>query len=99
MREYLARMAPEGSAKAPEFVDVRKAPIPPKQTVAIVRKHRRAISKVGGKLREIDPKKATDAEIEKLFLGREGTMRAPVFSNGEVILAGWDEPTFDELLG
>ncbi|MEO7091779.1 MAG: hypothetical protein ABI175_00930 [Polyangiales bacterium] len=91
-------MAPEGSASAADFVDVRKAPIPPKQTVAIVRKHRRAISKIGGKLREIDPKKATDAEIEKLFLGREGTMRAPVFSNGEVIFAGWDAETFDLLL-
>ena len=94
MREYLARKSEE-----PEFVDVRKGPIPPKKTVAIVRQHKRAISKIGGKLREIDPKTATDAEIEKLFLGREGTMRAPVFSNGEVIFAGWDEATFAELLG
>ena len=95
MREYLAR-AP--AVTAHEFVDVRKAPILPKQTIAIVRQHRRAISKMGGTLREIDPKKATDAEIEKLFLGREGTMRAPVFSNGEVIFAGWDEQTFDDLM-
>ena len=88
MREFLARNEVE-----PSYVDVRKAPIPPKQTVAIVRKHKRAIAKVGGKLREIDPKQATDAEIEKLFLGREGSMRAPCFSDGTTILGGFDEET------
>jgi hypothetical protein len=93
VREFLARRS-----ATPEFLDVRKSPISAKETIAIVRKHRRAISKMGGKLREIDPAKATDAEIEKLFLGREGTMRAPVFSNGELIFAGWDEATFDLLM-
>ena len=88
MREFLARKAVEHS-----YVDVRKGPIPPKQAVALVRKHQRAIAKVGGKLREIDPKTATDAEIEKLFLGREGSMRAPCFSDGTTILGGFDEET------
>ena len=65
MREFLARDSIEH-----RFVDVRKGPISPKETVAIVRKHKQAMAKVGGKLRTIDPKKATDAEIQKLFLGR-----------------------------
>jgi arsenate reductase-like glutaredoxin family protein len=93
VREVLAREGTEHT-----FVDVRKGPISPKDTVAIVRKHRRAISKVGGKMRELDPKTATDAEIEKLFLGREGTMRAPVVSNGESIVAGYDAEVFRTLL-
>jgi hypothetical protein len=88
VREFLARKAVEHA-----YVDVRKGPIPPKQAVALVRKHKRAIAKVGGKLREIDPKTATDAEIEKLFLGREGSMRAPCFSDGTTILGGFDEET------
>ena len=88
MREFLARERIE-----PAYVDVRKGPIPPKQTIAIVRKHKRAIAKVGGKLREIDPATATDDEIKKLFLGREGTMRAPCMSDGKTILGGFDEET------
>jgi arsenate reductase-like glutaredoxin family protein len=93
VREFLARDIPH------RFVDVRKAPISKSETVAIVRKHRRAIAKVGGKLKEIDPKVATAAEIEKLFLGREGTMRAPVVSDGTTILAGFDPETLAAMTG
>ncbi|MGZ3421796.1 MAG: hypothetical protein ACXWUG_26335 [Polyangiales bacterium] len=92
MREFLARKKIE-----PAFEDIRKAPISKKATVAIVRKHTRAVAKVGGKIREIDPKTATDAEIEKLFLGREGTMRAPTVSDGATIFAGFDEDTLESL--
>ena len=94
MREFLAR-----KDVAHDFVDVRKAPISKKDTVAIVRKHARAIAKVGGALREVDPKTATDAEILKLFLGREGSMRAPVVSKGGTIFAGFDEASFRKLIG
>jgi hypothetical protein len=94
VREFLAR---EDTKFA--YVDVRKAPIKPKETIAIVRKHKRAIAKVAGKLREIDPKTATDAEIEKLFLGREGTMRAPCVSDGTTILGGFDEETMASIVG
>jgi hypothetical protein len=93
VREFLAR---EDVAHA--FVDVRKGPIAPKDTVAIVRKHARAIAKVGANLKELDPAKATDAEIQKLFLGREGTMRAPVVSVGDTIFAGFDADSFDRLI-
>lgn len=75
------------------FEDVRKSPISAKDTVAIVRKHKRAIAKVGAKLRELDPKTATDEEIKKAFLGREGTMRAPCVSDGTTILGGFDADT------
>jgi arsenate reductase-like glutaredoxin family protein len=94
VREFLARKSIE-----PRFIDVRKGPIPPKETVAIVRKHKKAIAKLGGTMRSIDPKTATDAEIQKLFLGREGTMRAPVVSDGTTILAGFDEDSFVALVG
>jgi arsenate reductase-like glutaredoxin family protein len=94
VREYLAR-----KDVAHDFVDVRKKPISKKDTVAIVRKHKRALAKVGGKIQEIDPEQATDAEILKLFLGREGTMRAPVVSKGGTIFAGFDEATFRDVVG
>jgi arsenate reductase-like glutaredoxin family protein len=94
VREFLAREDVKH-----DYVDVRKGPIPPKQAVAIVRKHKRAIAKVAGKIHEIDPKTATDKEIEKLFLGREGTMRAPCVSDGKTILGGFDEETLASMLG
>ncbi len=94
MREFLARKAIEH-----QFEDVRKKPISPKDTVAIVRRHKKAMAKVGGQLRVVDPKTATDAEIQKAFLGREGTMRAPVVSDGTTILAGFDEASLSALVG
>jgi hypothetical protein len=45
VREFLARKKIE-----PEFDDIRKAPVSKAATVAIVRKHTRALAKVGGKL-------------------------------------------------
>jgi arsenate reductase-like glutaredoxin family protein len=94
VRELLAR-----EEIAHQFVDVRKGPIPAKETVAIVRKHKKAIAKMSGKIVTLDPKKATDEEIKKAFLGREGTMRAPVVSDGATILGGFDEETFREMNG
>ncbi|MBI2391250.1 MAG: hypothetical protein HYV09_16795 [Deltaproteobacteria bacterium] len=94
MREFLARDSVEH-----EFVDVRKGPIRPKEAIAIVRKHKRAIAKVSGKLIELDPKTATEAEIRKAFLGREGTMRAPCVSDGKTILGGFDEETLVKMTG
>jgi arsenate reductase-like glutaredoxin family protein len=92
VREFLARKQIDHA-----FDDIRKEPVSKKATVALVRKHTRAIAKVGGKLKELDPKTATDAEIEKLFLGREGTMRAPTVSDGKTIFAGFDEDTLESL--
>jgi arsenate reductase-like glutaredoxin family protein len=92
VREFLARNEVEHG-----FEDIRKKPISKKGAVALVRKHKRAIAKVGGKLRELDPQTATDAEIEKAFLGREGTLRAPTLSDGETILGGFDEETLRSL--
>ena len=64
-----------------------------------MRRHRRAYGKRGSALYEIDPASATDAEILKLFLGREGTLRAPTIAIGDAIFGGWDEPTVLRLLG
>ena len=94
MREFLAR-----NDVPHAFVDVRKAPISKKRMLALVREHRRALAKVGGKVHEVDPATATDAELAKLFLGREGSMRAPVVSTNGAIFAGFDEATFRALVG
>lgn len=86
MREFLAR-----KEVAHDFEDVRKKPISAAGAVKLVRQHEKAIAKKGAKLVEIDPRTATDEEIKKLFLGREGTLRAPTVSDGRTILGGFDE--------
>jgi hypothetical protein len=78
---------------------VRKSPVSADEALALVRRYRHAYAKRGAALHELDPKTATDAEILKLFLGREGTLRAPTLVIDDVILGGWDEPTVLRLLG
>ena len=81
------------------FVDVRKAPIAPKDALALIRQHRHAIATRGGKLFELEVAKASDDELLKLFLGREGTLRAPTVSDGTTLLGGFDEKTLARLAG
>jgi arsenate reductase-like glutaredoxin family protein len=94
VREFLARNEVEHA-----FEDIRKAPVSKRNTIALVRAHRRAIAKRGAAVIEIDPNKATDEEILKLFLGREGTLRAPSVSVGDTLIAGFDAASFEKLLG
>ena len=94
MREFLARKQVEH-----QFVDVRKAPVPAGDAVALVRRHKRGLSRRGGKLVEVDPARAGDDELMKLFLGREGVLRAPTVSDGHTIIAGFDEAALRKLSG
>lgn len=93
MREFLAR-----THQAHELHDVRKQPIDAAGAVALVRGHARAFAKRGSALVTLDPATATDEEIERLFLGREGSLRAPTVSIGDAIIGGWDEATALKLL-
>ena len=93
MREFLAR-----TKLTPEYHDVRKQPVDADGAVALVRRHKRAFAKKGVALRTLDPAAATDAEIHALFLGREGSLRAPTLSVGDAIVGGWDEALIEKLL-
>ena len=92
MREFLARKGIEHGVE-----DVRKEPVSPEDTLALVRTHRVAIAKRGTKLVQFDPRTASDEEILKCFLGREGTLRAPTMSVGDTIVGGFDADTFRKL--
>ena len=94
MREFLARHAVEHG-----FRDVRKAPIPGDEAVALLRTHERGLVKRGAATLEIEIASASDAELRKLFLGREGTLRAPTVSDGTTVLAGFDEAALRKLAG
>jgi arsenate reductase-like glutaredoxin family protein len=92
VREFLAR-----NDIGHAFNDVRARPVPADEAVALVRRHRKALAKRGSTVVELDPARATDEEIKKHFLGREGTLRAPTLSVGDTIFAGFDEASFRAL--
>ncbi len=74
---------------------MRKTPVLKPQVLTLVRKHKKAYAKIGPNLRELDIAAATDEQILGHFLGRDGDrMRAPVLSNGMVIIAGCDEEMY-----
>ncbi|HXN81823.1 MAG TPA: hypothetical protein VN883_05055 [Myxococcales bacterium] len=94
MREFLARkQVPH------QFHDVRKQPVDTAAALAIVRRHRRGLSRRGGKVVEVEIAAASDEELRKLFVGREGGLRAPTVSDGATLLAGFDEVALRELTG
>jgi len=93
VREFLARNSVEH-----ELRDVRKSPIPADEAVRIVRTHQRGLARKGAALREVDIAKASDEELRKLFLGREGTLRAPTVSDGKTVLSGFDEESLGKMI-
>ncbi|MDP3274008.1 MAG: hypothetical protein Q8Q09_02355 [Deltaproteobacteria bacterium] len=92
MREFLARSKVEH-----RFEDVRKEPVSREDTIKLVRTFTRAFAKKGSKLIELDPKKASDDEIAKAFLGTSGTLRAPTVAIDSTLVGGWDEALFAKL--
>jgi len=80
--------------------DVRKDPIDPVTTLAIVRACDEVFVKWGrGVLhRELRKEQMSDEEILKHFLGRSGTMRAPVLRTPAGIMAGFEESVYRRLL-
>ena len=92
MREFLARNEVEHG-----FRDVRKEPVSAADAVALARRHKRGVAKKGAKLVEVEIAELTDDELQKLFLGREGTLRAPTVSDGTTLFAGYDEATLRKL--
>jgi arsenate reductase-like glutaredoxin family protein len=94
VREFLARkQVPH------QFHDVRKQPVGTAEALALVRRHRRGLSRRGGKVVEVEIGAASDEELRKLFVGREGGLRAPTVSDGATLLAGFDEVALRELTG
>ena len=81
------------------FVDVRAAPIERRAALALARSHRELLATRGPKLHQIDPSRASDDELARLVLGREGTLRAPTLSDGKTMLCGFHQPSLRALCG
>ena len=93
-REFLSRHKIEVT----EF-DVRKEPVTEAKARSLLKASKRAYAKKGSKVLFFDFAKGDrveDALVE--FLGRSGTMRAPVVLVGDTLFAGFDEETYRKLL-
>jgi arsenate reductase-like glutaredoxin family protein len=95
-REFLSRHKIASSEH-----NVRREPLGPKEALALLRSVKSASVKSGKKILEFEISKTTpsDAELLKHFLGRSGTLRAPVIRIGSHLIAGFDEAVWKKLLG
>jgi arsenate reductase-like glutaredoxin family protein len=80
--------------------DVRKDPVDPETTLAIVRGCDEIFAKWGRGVfhRDLRKDQVSDEELLKHFLGRSGTMRAPVLRTPAGIMAGFEESVYRQLL-
>ena len=81
--------------------DVRKDPIDAAATLVLVRGCDEVYAKWGRgvvyrDLRKVD---VSDEELLKHFLGRSGTLRAPVLKTPTAIMAGFEESVYRRILG
>jgi arsenate reductase-like glutaredoxin family protein len=94
-----ARRILEGLTRTFKTVNVRRSPVSKDQTLSLVRRHKKAYAKIGPTMKELELAGATDEQILELFLGRDGDrMRAPVLSNGLVIMAGSDPDMYRRMV-
>jgi len=72
----------------------------PEKTLKLVRSAKKAFVKKGKNVIEflVTIKSPKNDEILEHFLGRSGTMRAPVIISGNQIMAGFDEVAYNLML-
>ena len=97
-----------GCAKAREFLsqsekqidhhDVRKEPISESETLKLLKGKKLYLEKKGKSVKRLSAKEANKETLLKMFLGRSGTLRAPVLMGDTWAIAGFEEETYRELL-
>lgn len=87
--------------KAKETVDARKEKLGKPQIAAILRGTNRVVATKGKKVLDFDLKR--DPPVEKVLyeslLGPTGHLRAPALRSGKVLLIGFDEDAWKDVLG
>ena len=95
--DFLAR----NNIKATKTDDARKTRIGPKDAVALARKASKIYVTKGTKIRHIDmdKDKPDDNELIELIIGPSGNLRAPTLQVGKTLLIGFDEESYQKILG
>lgn len=81
-----------------EHHDVRKEPISEEQTIKLLKGKKLFLEKKGKNVKRLTSKEVNEETLLKMFLGRSGTLRAPVLMGKTWAMAGFEEDTYRELL-
>lgn len=80
--------------------EISTRPIALEETRMLVRQHRKLWVKVGSAIHEwdLDRTEITDEEIARYLVHRDGRIRVPVLSRGPVLIRGYTEALFRQVL-
>jgi arsenate reductase-like glutaredoxin family protein len=87
--------------EADEVVNAKKARLQKQEALDMAREAHDLYATKGKKVFHLDLKKdpPEDEEITRLMLGPTGNLRAPVLRQGKTLIVGFDEGTYQKLLG
>jgi arsenate reductase-like glutaredoxin family protein len=80
--------------------EISTQPIGPEGTKTLVRQHERLWVKVGSAIQEWDLGRTeiTDQDIARYLVHRDGRLRVPVFSRGPILIRGYTEALYRQVL-
>jgi arsenate reductase-like glutaredoxin family protein len=86
---------------AASTVDAKKTPISKKEALSIARQADEIWASKGSKLVHIDLRRSdsSDEEILAVILGPSGNLRAPTLRAGKTLLVGFEETSYERVLG
>jgi arsenate reductase-like glutaredoxin family protein len=84
-----------------ELVDARKSRMGPKEALALLEGAHELVAAKGKKVERIDLRKGKPdkATLTRLMVGPSGNLRAPTLRVGKRILVGFDEESYQKMLG
>ena len=82
-------------------MDARKTRMGPKEAMALLDGANELLAAKGKKVERIDLRKGKPdkATVARLMIGPSGNLRAPTLRVGKKILVGFDEDTYEKVLG
>ena len=82
-------------------MDARKTRMGPKEAMALLDGANELLAAKGKKVERIDLRKGKPdkATVTRLMIGPSGNLRAPTLRVGRKILVGFDEETYERVLG
>lgn len=82
-------------------MDARKTRMGPKEAMALLDGANELLAAKGKKVERIDLRKGKPdkATVARLMIGPSGNLRAPTLRVGKKILVGFDEETYEKVLG
>lgn len=94
-QEFLAK----AGVKASEVVDAKKKVLGAADALAMLKGIEQLFVAKGKKVVHLDLRKSKVEDAVPLLLGPTGNVRAPLLRKGKVLLVGFDEAMYREVLG